>query len=65
MPDVLTKFLVPNDRDVMVLGIDEDTALVGGMHEWRVEGKSSAWHLSDHGRVEYPSGSTVTTPTVN
>ena len=61
MPDMLTKFLLPHDDDIMVLGVDEDTALVGGPVEWRVEGRSSVWHLTDHGRIEFPSGSTVTT----
>ena len=61
MPDMLTKFLLPHDDDIMVLGVDEDTALVGGPVEWRVKGRSSVWHLTDHGRIEFPSGSTVTT----
>ena len=61
MPDLLTRFLLPNNDGITVLGVDEDTALVGGPYEWRVEGRSSVWHLTDHGRVEYPAGSTVTT----
>ena len=62
MPDLLTRFLLPNDDGVMVLGIDEDTALVGGPVEWRVEGRASVWHLTDHGRVQYESGATLVTP---
>src|SRR5258708_6464673 len=32
-----------------VLGIDEDTAVVGGTVEWRVSGRQSAWLLSTAG----------------
>jgi len=61
MPDMLARFLLPNNDGITVLGIDEDTALVGGPLEWQVQGRSSVWHLSEHGRVEYPTGSTITT----
>jgi cyanophycinase-like exopeptidase len=62
MPDILTRFLLPTDDEVMVLGVDEDTALVGGPNEWQVQGRSSVWHITDKGRVEYPAGATITTP---
>lgn len=46
--------------DVRRVGIDEDTALVGGPHRWHVVGRSSAWLLDDDGRHEHPSGAVVT-----
>lgn len=45
---------------VTVLGIDEDTAIVGGPHEWLVQGRQSAWVLTPEGRTEYPSGAALT-----
>jgi cyanophycinase len=62
VPDFLTRFLLPRDPSVMVLGIDEDTALVGGPASWTVRGRSSVWRLNGEGREEWPAGSTVTTP---
>jgi cyanophycinase len=62
MPDFLTNFLVPRDPSVTVLGIDENTALVGGPTEWTVQGRSSVWRLTGEGREELPTGTTVTTP---
>jgi cyanophycinase-like exopeptidase len=62
MPDLLTRFLAPHDADVMLIGVDEDTALVGGPEEWTVRGRSSAWHLTREGRRELPTGTSVTTP---
>jgi cyanophycinase-like exopeptidase len=60
MPDVLTRFLASDDDDVTVVGVDEDTALVGGPHEWTVQGSSAAWLLRRDGRTAYPAGTTVT-----
>lgn len=42
---------------VIRIGIDEDTALVGGPHDWRVLGRQSAWVLDGDGRSEHPTGS--------
>lgn len=61
MPDIITRFLVPHDERVTVIGIDEDTALVGGPHEWTVRGRQSAWILSVEGRRELTEGETFTT----
>ncbi|WP_380169491.1 Type 1 glutamine amidotransferase-like domain-containing protein [Jannaschia sp. R86511] len=41
------------------VGVDEDTALVGGPGSWRVVGRASAWVLGDDGRQEHPAGSVV------
>jgi cyanophycinase len=61
MPDLLTRFLLPHDPSVTVVGIDEETALVGGPHEWLVQGRQSVWRLTPEGREELPAGTTVRT----
>ena len=45
-----------------VIGVDEDTALVGGPTEWTVQGRQSAWRLTRDGREQFPAGTTVLTP---
>ncbi len=62
IPDMMTRFLLPHDPAISVLGVDEETALVGGPSEWVVKGKSSAWRLTDSGREQLVGGSSVTTP---
>jgi cyanophycinase len=61
-PDILTRMLVHAPEGVTVLGIDEDTALVGGPHEWAVQGRQSVWTLGHGSRVEHPAGSALFTP---
>jgi cyanophycinase len=61
-PDIVTRFLLPHDPRVMVLGIDEDTALVGGPEEWTVQGRAAVWHLGAEGRVPYREGERLLTP---
>ena len=36
IPDLVARFLVPDGPAVTVIGVDEDTALVGGPTEWTV-----------------------------
>ena len=62
IPDMMTRFLLPHDPAITVLGVDEETALVGGPSEWVVKGKSSVWRLSDSGREQLVTGTAVTTP---
>jgi len=62
IPDLVARFLLPHDPAVTVIGIDEETALVGGPQEWTVQGRQSAWRITADGREELPSGSTVITP---
>jgi cyanophycinase len=62
MPDLVTRFLLPHDLGITVIGVDEETALVGGPREWTVQGRQSAWRLTQSGRVEIPAGTTITTP---
>ena len=62
LPDLITRFLLPHETTVTVLGVDEDTALVGGPNEWTVRGRQSAWRLTRDGREELTPGTTVVTP---
>ncbi len=64
VPDLVTRFLLPYDPAITVLGIDEETALVGGPGEWTVKGRQSAWRLTSQGREELPAGITISTPTL-
>ena len=59
LPDLLLTRLVDTPAGVSVLGIDEDTALVGGPYRWEVMGRQSVWVLTADGRTEHPSGSTL------
>jgi len=61
-PDLITRVLLHAPAGVSVLGIDEDTALVGGPHEWQVQGRQSVWLLGHGSRVEHPAGSILLTP---
>jgi cyanophycinase-like exopeptidase len=62
VPDILTRFLLPHDPAITVVGIDEDTALVGGPTEWTVKGHQSVWRLTREGREEFAHGAILTTP---
>jgi len=62
VPDMLRNALLGLPDGVTLLGIDEDTALVGGPHEWTVQGRQSVWVLGHGKRVEHPAGSTLTLP---
>jgi cyanophycinase len=61
-PDLLTRpFLRVNDGFTTV-GIDEDTALVGGPESFTVHGRQSVWLLGNGGRQQVPPGAEVTFP---
>ncbi len=62
LPDAVLTRIVDTPAGVTVVGIDEDTALVGGPTAWQVRGRQSVWVLTDSGRTEHPTGSTLTTP---
>jgi len=64
IPDFMTRFMKVPDR-VSVVGIDEDTAIVGGPFEWEVKGRQSAWLFVDGHRVEYGHGQTLVTPALS
>jgi cyanophycinase len=61
-PDLVTRVLVHAPEGVTVLGIDEDTALVGGPEHWQVVGRQSVWTLGHGARVEHVAGSALHTP---
>jgi len=56
VPDFFARFMNVPDG-VNVVGIDEDTAIVGGPFEWEVKGRQSAWLFVKGHRVEFPAGS--------
>jgi cyanophycinase len=62
MPDLLRNALLHTPEGAMLIGIDEDTALVGGPHEWTVQGRQSVWVLNDGARQEHKPGTTLSTP---
>ena len=62
VPDLVTQFLIQRDPAVSVLGIDEETALIGGPFEWTVRGRASVWRLTEDGREEFAAGATLSTP---
>jgi cyanophycinase-like exopeptidase len=62
VPDLLGRVLQPYDPEVTVIGVDEETALVGGPHQWTVQGRGSAWKLTPEGREQLAAGSRVTIP---
>lgn len=59
VPSIVDRFIHGKDESVSLIGIDEETAIVGGPHTWEVQGRGSAWRL-DGERVELPSGSVLT-----
>jgi cyanophycinase len=63
IPDLVTRFLLPHDPAVTVIGVDEETALVGGPRDWTVKGRQSAWRLTRDGRERLPAGASITTLT--
>jgi cyanophycinase-like exopeptidase len=61
--DLAARFLLPKDEEnSFVVGIDEDTALVGGPGDWVVRGRQSVWHLSHDSRTQYRVNETLHTP---
>ncbi len=64
VPDFMTRFMKVPDG-VSVVGIDEDTAIVGGPFEWEVQGRQSGWLFVDGHRVEYGHGQTLVTPALS
>ncbi|HUD35990.1 MAG TPA: Type 1 glutamine amidotransferase-like domain-containing protein [Streptosporangiaceae bacterium] len=65
VPDLLTRALLHAPTGTMVLGIDEETALVdlaGTGRTWQVHGRQQVWVLADGPRQPHPPGTTLTTP---
>lgn len=70
MPDLVLRRVAGAPPGVQLIGIDEDTALVGGLpgwqgppasagSGWQVLGRQSVWLLNGAGRIEVPSGDQV------
>lgn len=60
VPTIVDRYLEHRTDGITVIGIDEDTALVGGPHEWKVQGRGKVHVLiDDEYRTEYSSGDTV------
>ncbi len=65
VPDLLTRALMRPPEGTVVLGIDEDTALVdltGAGRDWQVYGRQQVWMLADGARRGYSAGDAMTTP---
>jgi hypothetical protein len=56
IPDLLTRPFLRAPDGVSLIGIDEDTAIVGGPKDYTVHGRQSAWLLGAGRRREYPAG---------
>ena len=54
LPDPIGRFLAPDDGAVTLVGVDEDTALVGGPGIWRVVGRQRVHVLGSKPRILSP-----------
>jgi cyanophycinase len=59
IPDILTRPFMPAHEGVTLVGVDEDTALVGGPDEFTVAGRQSAWILGNGKRQQLATGETL------
>ncbi|MGB8652464.1 MAG: Type 1 glutamine amidotransferase-like domain-containing protein [Mycobacteriales bacterium] len=59
MPDLVGHYLGRLPDGVTLLGVDEDTALVGTDGTWTVHGRQSVWVLTHEGRTRYGAGDVV------
>jgi cyanophycinase len=65
VPDLLTRAVLHPPNGTVVLGIDEETAIVdltGTGLSWHVHGRQNVWVLADGPRQPYPAGATLATP---
>lgn len=60
MPDLLTRPFLHSPPGVTLVGIDEDTALVGGPEKFTVAGRQSVWILAEGPRRELRPGTEIT-----
>jgi cyanophycinase-like exopeptidase len=56
MPDLADRYLAALVPGVTLLGIDEDTALVGEGGSWSVYGEQAVWVITAEGRTAHGSG---------
>jgi cyanophycinase len=62
IPDLLTRPFLRAPSGVSLVGIDEETALVGGPVAFTVQGRRSAWLLGDGRRQQLSPGMTARFP---
>jgi cyanophycinase-like exopeptidase len=62
VPDILTRPFFRGGDGVHVVGVDEDTALIGGPEEWTVAGRQAAWLLSEGRRRRFSAGESLVLP---
>jgi len=62
IPDLLTRPFLRVPSGVSLVGVDEDTALVGGPETFTVRGRQSVWLLGDGRRKQVAPGVTVRFP---
>jgi len=59
IPDALTRPFFRGEEGVHVVGVDEDTALVGGPDRYTVQGRQSAWLLGNGRRRQFKPGDEI------
>jgi cyanophycinase len=63
LPDAISGLMARKSDGLTVIGVDEDTAIVGGPTEWVVQGRQRAWVIGDDGhKTPYEVGETLSTP---
>ncbi len=63
LPDAMSGLMARKSEGLTVVGIDEDTAIVGGPTEWVVQGRQSAWIIGDGGhKTGFDVGDVLITP---
>lgn len=60
MPDLLTRPMFRPPAGITLVGVDEETALVGGPETFTVAGRQSAWVLGHGKRRQLTAGETLT-----
>jgi cyanophycinase len=60
MPDILSRPFLRRRDGVTLVGVDEETAIVGGPDAFTVVGRGAAWILGDGRRQRVAPGETLT-----
>lgn len=62
VPNIVARFMAGGSSTASLIGIDEETALLGGPGHWVVHGSGAVWVLTAEGQVPYYAGSDVPLP---
>ena len=62
LPKPVVQFLMTPPDEGWLIGVDENTALVGGPETWEVAGSGQVWRFGPDGRTAYSAGEQVLTP---